>query len=84
MKRLFEKVKPWRMFKQPEILNITRRDCMKCRYAIGSSLEDNKAQITCDYIRIKGCSRPCQPGQCRETGVFEARNSRTKRDERSN
>lgn len=71
MERLFENKKPWRLFTRPEIIKITKRDCLKCRFSAGSFTDNDQMMLTCDYILIMKHSRPCQPGQCRETGVFE-------------
>lgn len=76
MERLFINKKPWRFFGRAEIIKITKRDCIQCKFSAGSITETNQAGVTCDYITIMKHSRPCQPGQCRKAGVFEIREQR--------
>lgn len=52
----------------------SKKDCAHCKYACDSSGESSGGAnvLTCNYIIITGRRRPCLPGRCRESGVFEA------------
>lgn len=73
MIRQFEKAKPWDAFSVPEINAIILKDCVKCKYAIYGSSERREGVVTCDYSSKQHRSRPCQPGQCRETEVWKGK-----------
>lgn len=60
--------KGWECKTRREILMIVAKDCSKCFY--GSRVM-NGDKSTCEYLAVTGHKRPCKPGDCRETGVFE-------------
>ena len=60
--------KGWECKTRREILMIVAKDCSKCFYG---SCVMNGDKSTCEYLAVTGHKRPCKPGDCRETGVFE-------------
>ena len=62
--------RPWREFTPQEIYSIVCRDCVCCKYSLGTPDDQNIYAVSCDYMRMENQRRPCRPGQCRRCGVF--------------